>query len=121
MKYLLLAHHNEAAFEQINEATRRQLLDESIAMAHALHAKKQYLSASPLQPVATATIVRVRDNKPIVTDGPFIETHEQVAGYYLIEAADKAEAIEIAKRVPGARIGSVEVRPVVEIAGLPGE
>jgi hypothetical protein len=121
MKYLLLAHHNEAAFDQIDAATRRQLLDESIALTHALHAKKQYLSASPLQPVATATIVRVRGGKAMVTEGPFIETHEQVAGYYLIEAANKAEAIEIAKRVPGARIGSVEVRPLVEITGLPGE
>jgi hypothetical protein len=121
MKYLLLAHHNEAAFDQISESARQQLLTESIELTHQLHADKQYINASPLHPVATATIVRVRDGKAIVTDGPFIETHEQVAGYYLIEAEDQAAAIEIAKRVPGARIGSVEVRPVVEIAGLPGE
>lgn len=119
MKYLLLAHHNEAAFDQISAATRQQLLDESIALTHALHANKQYHSASPLHPASTAAIVRVRDGKAIVTDGPFIETHEQVAGYYLVEAANREEAIEIAKRVPGARIGSVEVRPVVDIAGLP--
>ncbi len=121
MKYILLAHHNEAAFNQISDATRQQLLTESIAQTHQLHATKQYLNASPLHPVATATLVRVRDDKAFVTDGPFVETHEQVAGYYLIEAPDKDAAIEIAKRVPGARIGTVEVRPVVEIAGLPGD
>jgi hypothetical protein len=121
MKYLLLIHHNEAAFNQISDATREQLLAESIALTHKLHADKQYITASPLHPVATAALVRVRDGKAFVTDGPFIETHEQIAGYYLIDASNRAAAIEIAKQVPGARIGTVEVRPVVEIAGLPGD
>jgi hypothetical protein len=121
MKYLLLVHHNEAAFDQIDDATRQQLLAESIALTHRLHAGKQYISASPLQPVSTATLVRVRDGKALVTDGPFIETHEQIAGYYLIDAPDQNAAVEIAKRVPGARIGTVEVRPVVELSGLPGD
>lgn len=121
MKYLLLVHHNEVAFDQLDPATRQQLLAESIALTHRLHAGKQYLSASPLQPVSTATLVRVRDGKALVTDGPFIETHEQIAGYYLIDAPDKIAAVEIAKRVPGARIGTVEVRPVVELSGLPGD
>jgi hypothetical protein len=77
------------------------------------------LSASPLQPAATAAIVRVRDGKSLVTDGPFIETREQIAGYFLIHAKDRDEAIGIAARVPGARIGTVEVRPLIEITGLP--
>jgi hypothetical protein len=119
MKFLLLAHHNEAAFDQLSDSVRQQLLAESIQLTHQLHATKQYRSASPLHPAATAALVRVRDGKAIVTHGPFVETHEQVAGYYLIDAPDLDAAIEIAKRVPGARIGTMEVRPVVEIAGLP--
>ena len=88
-------------------------------LTHELHANRQYLSASPLQPSATAAIVRVRDGKSVVTDGPFIETREQIAGYFLIHAKDRDEAIGIAARVPGARIGTVEVRPLIEITGLP--
>jgi hypothetical protein len=78
------------------------------------------VSANPLQPVATATSVRVREGKPIVTDGPFAETREQLGGYFLVDAKDLNEAIAIAGRIPGARKGTVEVRPVVEIPGLPG-
>ena len=88
-------------------------------LTHQLHANGQYLSASPLHPVSTAAVVQVRDGKPLVTDGPFVETREQLAGYFLIDAKDRNEAIEIASRVPGARIGTVEVRPVKEVAGLP--
>ena len=83
------------------------------------HAKGQYLGAAPLQPVATATSVRVRDGKRLVMDGPFAETHEQLGGFFLIEAKDLDEAIGIAARVPGARKGTVEVRPVLDLAGLP--
>jgi hypothetical protein len=72
-----------------------------------------------VQPAATAAIVRVRDGKSVVTDGPFIETREQIAGYFLIHAKDRDEAIDIAARVPGARIGTVELRPLIEITGLP--
>ena len=121
MKYLLLVHHNEAVFNQLSDSTQQQLLTESIALTHELHSDKQYISASPLQPVSAATLVRVRDGKALVTDGPFIETHEQIAGYYLIDAPDQSTAVQIAKRVPGARIGAVEVRPVVELSGLPGD
>ena len=95
------------------------MLAESVRLTHQLYANGQYLSASPLQPTSTATIVRVRDGKKMVTDGPFIETREQIAGYFLIEAKDRDEAVAIAGRVPGARIGSVEVRPLREISGLP--
>lgn len=120
MKYLLLVHHNEEAFNKIPEDKRTEMLAESIQLCHQLDATDQYIHASPLQPEATGTVVRVRDGKPMVTDGPFIETKEQLAGYFLVDAKDREEAIGIAERVPGARIGTVEVRPVTEITGLPG-
>lgn len=121
MKYLLLVHHNEEAFARMSEATRKDLLVESIQLCHQLHEKGQYVHASPLQPTATGTLVRVRDGKPTVTDGPFIETHEQLAGYFLIEATDRNEAVAIAEHIPGARLGTVEVRPIRQVAGLPNE
>lgn len=121
MKYLLLVHHNEEAFNRIPADKRKEMLAESIQLCHQLDAKSQYIHASPLQPEATAAIVRVRDSKAMITDGPFIETKEQLAGYFLIDAKDREEAISIAERVPGARIGTVEVRPVIAIAGLPNE
>ena len=121
MKYMLLVHHDEEGFGTFSETKRQQMLDESVELTHQLHAKQQYISASPLQPAATAAIVRVRDGKSFVTDGPFVETREQIAGYFLIDVKDLDEAIGIAARVPGARIGTVEVRPVREIAGLPAD
>ncbi|HSF66814.1 MAG TPA: YciI family protein [Nitrospiraceae bacterium] len=119
MKFMLIVHHDEEAFEKIEKEKRQQLLAESIALTHELHANGQYVSASPLQPSAASVIVRVREGKPFVTDGPFIETREQIAGYFLVDAKDLVEAIGIATRVPGARIGTVEVRPLREIEGLP--
>ncbi len=121
MKYMLLVHHDEKAFDKIAKVKQQDMLAESITLTHQLHAKGQYLGASPLQPAATALIVRVREGKAIVTDGPFIETREQIAGYFLIDARDFNEAIRVAAEVPGARIGSVEVRPLRDISGLPGE
>jgi hypothetical protein len=119
MKFMLIVHHNEDAFEKMDKETQSQLLTESIELTHQLHATGQYVHASPLHPAATAVIVRVREGTPLVTDGPFIETREQIAGYFLVNARDLNEAICIATRVPGARIGSVEVRPLIEITGLP--
>ena len=119
MKFMLIVHHDEEAFNKIEKEKRQQMLAESIELTHQLHATGQYLHASPLQPAATAVMVRVREGKPLVTDGPFIETREQIAGYFLIHARDLNEAVAIAGRIPGARIGTVEVRPVIEIAGLP--
>jgi len=121
MKYLLLVHHNEESFSKMSEKTRKSMLAESVQLCHGLHEKGHYVHASPLQPVATATVVQVRDGKRSVTDGPFIETREQLAGYFLVDAQDLDEAIDIAARIPGARIGAVEVRPIREIAGLPEE
>ena len=121
MKYMLLVHHDEEAFGKFSETKRQQMLEESVQLTHQLHSDGKYLSASPLHPTSTATIVRVHDGKQFVTDGPFVETREQLAGYFLIIAKDLDEAVGIAVRVPGARIGTVEVRPVVEIPGLPNE
>ncbi|HSV24046.1 MAG TPA: YciI family protein [Xanthobacteraceae bacterium] len=121
MKYMLLVHHDEAAFGKFSETKRQQMLEESVQLTHQLHADGKYLSASPLHGPSTAAIVRVRDGKRFVTDGPFVETREQIAGYFLIHAKDLDDAVSIAARVPGARIGTVEVRPVKEIAGLPAD
>jgi len=118
MKYLLLVYLGEDA---LSEAEREHCYVESAQLAQDLSAQGQYLDASPLHPVATATSVRVRDGKPLVTDGPFAETREQLGGYYLIDAGNLDEAIGIAARIPGARVGTIEIRPVMEIAGLPTE
>lgn len=120
MKFMLIVHHDEAAFEKIEKEQRQKLLAESIELTHQLHAAGQYIHASPLHPASTAVLVKVREGKPLVTDGPFVETREQIAGYFLIEATNLSEAVNIATQVPGARIGTVEVRPLIEITGLPG-
>ena len=121
MKYLLLVHHDEETFRKISKEKQQQMLTESVELTHHLHANQQYVHASPLHPAATGVLVRMREGKPLVTDGPFIETREQLAGYFLIDARDLSEAVRIATRVPGARIGTVEVRPLIEITGLPNE
>ena len=121
MKYLLMVHHNEDMFARMPEGTRKDMLAESIQLCHQLANKGQYIHASPLQPEATGALVRVREGKGIVSDGPFMETKEQLAGYFLVEAQNQEAAIQIAKQVPGARIGTVEVRPVIAISGLPNE
>src|SRR5215217_5489345 len=100
MHYMLLVHHDEDAFMKLSEATRQALLDESIELTHQLHANGQYASASPLQPTSTAAIVRVRAGKSTVIDGPFVETKEQLAGYFLIDAKDLNEAIRLAMTAP---------------------
>jgi hypothetical protein len=116
MKYMLLIYTEESGW---TDAERQACYVESTELTHELNARKQYLAASPLQPVATATSVRIREGKRLVTDGPFAETREQLGGYFLIEAKDLNEAITIAGHIPGARKGTVEVRPVVELVGLP--
>ena len=119
MKYMLLVHHNEEYFRQRPEAERLGMLQESVQLAQQLHSAGQYRGAAPLHSSAETTCVRVRDGRPLVTDGPFAETREQLGGYFLIDAKDLGEAIGIAARIPGARIGTVEIRPVTEVAGLP--
>jgi hypothetical protein len=118
VRYMLLIYLNEQA---LGESEREKCYKESTALAHDLSAKGQFLAAAPLHPTATATSVRVRDGRPLVTDGPFAETREQLGGYFLVTAKDLDEAIHIAARIPMARAGTVEIRPVIEIPGLPGE
>ena len=116
MKYMMLVYLDEQA---LSETEREHCYVESAQLTQQLNSTGQYLDASPLHPIATATSVRVRDGKRLVTDGPFAETREQLGGYYLINASDLDEAIRIAERVPPARFGTIEIRPVMEIAGLP--
>ena len=116
MKYMLLVYGAENAW---NDEERQSCYVESTQLTHELNARGQYLAANPLQSVTTATSVRVREGKSLVTDGPFAETREQLGGYFLVEAKDLNEAIAIAGRIPAVRKGTVEVRPVLEIPGLP--
>jgi hypothetical protein len=116
MKYMLLIYLDENG---LSEPERAQCYGESAQFAVQLSRSGHYLGAGPLHPTSTATSVRVRDNKRLVTDGPFAETREQLGGYFLIEARDLDEAIGIAGRIPAGRWGTVEIRPVMEIPGLP--
>lgn len=116
MKYMLLIYLEE---QDVNEAEREQCYEESAQFAQELQANGQFLAAAPLQPVSTATSVRSRDGKRLVTDGPFAETREQLGGYFLIDAENLDVAIDIAARIPAGRWGTVEIRPVVEVPGLP--
>src|SRR5437899_2931309 len=116
MKYMLLIYTDEQAW---TDGEREKCYVESTQLCHDLEKRGQYVSASPLQPVASATSVKVRSGKPVITDGPFAETREQLGGYFMVEAKDLNEAINIAAKIPSARKGTVEVRPVVELSGLP--
>jgi hypothetical protein len=116
MKYMMLIYMGESA---MSDAEREHCYVESTQLAHDLTSSGQYLAANPLQPVSMATSVRVRNGKPLVTDGPFAETREQLGGYFLVDAKNLDEAIAIATRIPGARKGTVEIRPVIEMPGLP--
>jgi hypothetical protein len=118
MKYMLLIYMDE---QVIDDTERKQCYVESLKLTEDLDRNGRYLGASPLYPVSTATSVQVRDGRRLVTDGPFAETREQLGGYYLVDAKDLDEAIDIAARIPGARKGTVEIRPVVELPGLPAE
>src|SRR5947209_16838561 len=116
MKYMLLVYMDEQA---MTDEEREHCYVESAQLTQDLNARGQYLGAAPLHSVSTATSVRLREGKRLVTDGPFAETREQLGGYYLVEAADLDEAISIAERIPPARFGTIEIRPVMEIQGLP--
>ena len=116
MKYMLLVYLAEDA---MSDSEREVCYVESAQLAQDLNSSGKYLAASPLHPVSTATSVQVRNGKRLVTDGPFAETREQLGGYYLVDARDLNEAMSIAERIPGAKYGTVEIRPVLEIKGLP--
>lgn len=116
MKYILLIYSDENDW---TESERSHCYAESTLLTQQLHAKGQFLGASPLHSVTTATSVRVREGKRLVTDGPFAETREQLGGYFLVEAENLDEAIAIAELIPSARKGTVEIRPIVELTELP--
>ncbi len=116
MKYIMLIYAPETA---LTEEQHAACVAKSTQLCHELAAQGRFLGASPLHPVATATCVRIRTGSRLITDGPFAETTEQLGGYYLIDAPNLDEAIAIAARIPAAQWGTIEVRPVVEMTGLP--
>jgi hypothetical protein len=114
MKYMLLIYHDEKRWSEIAESDRQQIYGEFRKLREQLLSRGQFLTGSQLQPSTTATSVRVRNDKQLVTDGPFAETHEQLGGYFLIEAKNLDEATSIAAQIPSARTGTIEVRALVE-------
>jgi hypothetical protein len=116
--FLLLCYDDESAWKAAGSEALTQARTEAVALALRLSDEGRYLSASPLQPAATATCVRVRDGRRMTTDGPFPETNEVLGGYYLILAEDRATALRIAAQHPGVRVGAVEVRPLFDLSGL---
>ena len=119
MKYLCLIYDDEKKLAGMSKNEGDAFMGEYGAYTESVKASGHYLGGNPLQPVHTATTIRSRNGKVSTTDGPFAETKEQLGGYFLIDAANLDEAIDIASRIPGARKGTVEVRPVFELPGLP--
>jgi hypothetical protein len=118
MKYMLLIYLDEHI---LSDDQRQQCYTDSTKLAQDLHSNGHYIAANPLHPVASATSIRVRNGRPLVTDGPFAETREQLGGYFLIDARDLDDAINIASRIPVATVGAVEIRPVMTVPGLPND
>ena len=119
MKYMLLIYDEEQMWNKLSEAERKQIYGEYGQFSQQVRASGHYVTGAQLQPIAAATSVRVRNGKRLLTDGPFAETREQLGGYFLIDAEDLDEAIGIAARIPAARKGTVEIRPIVDLPGLP--
>ncbi|MCP3101544.1 YciI family protein [Myxococcus sp. K15C18031901] len=120
MKYLLAIYENEKNWESLSEAESKQALDEYFAFTDAIQKSGNFIAGEALQPTTTATSVRIRDGKRLTTDGPFAETREQLGGFYLVEAKDLDEAIAIAARLPSAKWGTIEVRPIVDFSQSQG-
>jgi hypothetical protein len=116
MQYMLLIYLDENG---PTEAQRAKCYEDSAALARQLHEQGKFIASAPLHPTSTATSVRTVEGRQVVIDGPFAETREQLGGYYLINAENLDEAIGIAKQVPGTKWGTVEIRPVMEVSGLP--
>ena len=112
MQYLLMIYQNEVEYAQNDAATSQKMMGEYQTFTQSIIQSGQFKGGDRLQPTTTATTVRVRDGKTLTTDGPFAETREQLGGYYMVDAKDLDSAIAIAARIPGARIGSIEVRPI---------
>jgi hypothetical protein len=119
MQYLLLIYANEQNWGKLTEAQGAAMSSEYLAFTESIAKSGHYKGGNRLQPISTATTVRVRDGKREATDGPFAETREQLGGYYLVDAADLDEAISLAERIPGARLGSIEVRPIAPMPAHP--
>jgi hypothetical protein len=116
MKYLCLIYENEKQWESLPPAESEAIMGEYFAFTDGIRSNGKYVAGEALHPTATATTVRVRNGKVSTTDGPFAETKEQLGGFYLIEAKDLNDAIQVAAKIPSARLGSVEVRPVVDFS-----
>jgi len=112
MQYLLMIYANEAEYAKIDPSTLQKVYEEYGAFTQGIVQSGNFKAGDRLQPTTTATTVRVRDGKTLTTDGPFAETREQLGGYYLVEAKDLDAALAIAAKIPGARFGSIEVRPI---------
>ena len=116
MKYLCLIYDEEKKLESMPKSESDAFMGEYFAFTNGIKQSGHYLGGNALQPIGTATTVRVRNGKVSATDGPFAETKEQLGGYYLIEARDLNDAIQVASKIPSARIGSIEVRPIMEFS-----
>lgn len=116
MKYMLLIYAKEDVW---TESERVECMEESRQLCHELNSKGQFIAASPLHSVNTATSVRMREGKRLLTDGPFAETHEQLGGYFIVDVSDLDAAIAIASRLPGGRRGTIEIRPIFELEEMP--
>src|SRR6266436_2026325 len=113
MQYLLMIYQNEAEYGKIDAATGKKMMEEYGKFTQSIIQSGNFKAGDALQPTSSATTVRVKDGKPVVTHGPFAETREALFGYYMIDAKDLDEALAIAARVPSARVGSIEVRPIM--------
>jgi hypothetical protein len=120
MQYLLLLYTDEENWQRMSDQERGEITKEYFALTDDLRERGSYLGGNPLQPTTTATTVRLRDGEQLLSDGPFAETKEQLGGYFLVDAESIDEAIEHAARIPAARLGSVEVRPIMEIPARVG-
>ncbi len=112
MKYMLLIHDSEKMWSTLSQDEQQQIMADYRRFSDEIKATGQYLAGSQLQPTSAATSVRVRSGKRVVTDGPFAETREQLGGYYLVDAKDLDEAIGLAERLPSAKLGTIEIRPL---------
>lgn len=115
MKYLCLVYHEEERVDALPKEEFDAIMSDVLDYREELRQSGHYITSSPLQPVQTATTIRVRNGKVTITDGPFAETKEQLGGFYLIEARDLNDAIRVATRMPPARLGSIEIRPLNEL------
>jgi len=115
MRYLCLIYSEEKMWQTMPRPELEEMYGQYFAFTEDIKSSGHYIGGNPLQPTSTATTVRVRDGRLCTTDGPFAETREQLGGYYLVEAGDLNEAIQVASRIPGARVGSIEVRPIQEV------